>query len=366
MTILMVIFWLSYETTSSPLFLGLLLSISAILPILIKRFLININLLELSMKHLMFLRIIIYSCMIGVSLFLGASSISFIILSILIGILSITLLSTFEIRNSIMVLEGKTTSNFSARALQTVIQVGAFSGAFIGSIILEVYEFKSTILYISLLDIAYCVFILIFSKKLDSNTPSNLNLHSKESFEKVDTEAALINYILLGIIGLHIATFNLTVPIVFQEINNWNVSDYGVASGFAGLGAFFAVFIGSHRILTYLFVLSLIIFDILFMFNSSIALIPFFCFGIGVSINSLRIMVRAKLINLVRTELEAKKIGSASALYYTLSQSLGSLVFGFLISYFSKVSLSQTLLPVVAISFSIFFVYSLYKRKFYV
>lgn len=366
MTIVMIVFWLSYETTSSPLFLGLLLSISAILPLLIKRILKNIDLLNLSMRQLMVLRIGIYLCMIGISSYLGPSSISFVSLSILIGILSITLLSTFEIRNSIMVLEGKTTSSFSARALQTVIQVGAFSGAFIGSIILEAYEFKNTILFISLLDIAYCTFIFMFTEKAEIDSTSNLSKPNSKAIEKIEVETPVINYILLGIIGLHIATFNLTVPIVFQEVNDWSVVNYGIASGFAGLGSFFAVFIKSHKNFNYIFVLLLVVFDFLFMFNDYISLVPVFCFGIGVSVNSLRIMVREKLINLVKSKSEAEKIGSASALYYTLSQSLGSLVFGLIISYFTGVSVAQTLLPIVAIFFSFFFIFSIYRSKIYV
>ncbi|WP_157758078.1 MFS transporter [Acinetobacter larvae] len=345
--LLMLVLWLSYQSTSSALFLGMMLSLSAICPFILKKIFWKLDILNLSLNQLMQLRVYIYIAVIMVGLWMGEHKISFFILAILLGLLSITLLSNYERMNTQLVLWQKVSSNHAARIMQTVIQIGSFSGALIGGILLKVLDFKIIVLLIALLDIFIsCICLFLFKdkfkifggdiKKEFGNLSSNINLRLFYGL--------CIN---IGFIALHISVFILTTPIIFQNINHWSAAAFGVASGFVGIGAFLSVFFKVHYKDGILFLLALLSFDILFVVNKSIYLMPIFCLGIGFCVSVLRIQVKEKLIDLANNHADAERIGKTSTLVYILFQSLGSLLFGILLSYIDN--LEQWILPSIAI-----------------
>lgn len=360
MSLLITMMWLSYEITASPFFLGAMLSISAILPMILKRVSGKINLLALTIPDLMEFRIAVYLSLAAIVYFIGQTIFGLILLSILSGLLSVTILSSYEAKNIQLVLNQQIDKSLSARIMQTVIQVGAFAGAIIGSLILQTWGFKTTVLLIAILDIMVCVVMYLIEKQTVSSTQIAQQAPSQEIKNKKNI---YLFSILLGIIALHISTFNLTIPIIFQDINHWQITDFGLASGIAGLGAFSAVFF-KHRIARLRFLLCLfVIIDLLFTFNQLNTLIMPYCFIIGFCINSIRIFVREQMIGLAENTAQSNYIAATSTLFYILFQSLGSVVLGLLIGIISLDYFTQLLLPFIALLILVLFLFTQRKEQ---
>lgn len=345
MALLMIILWFSYQVTQSSLLLAVILAISAIFPLIIRKFIKKWDLLHLSLRSLLKLRILVYLAIALIVPFFSQHIFTFLLISLCFGLLSLTLLSTYESENTKLVLRGTLSAALAARLMQTVIQAGAFAGAMIGTVLLDKFSFVFTILVISSLDIFICSIYYFFVE----NTREEISKKEIKIREKSISKQSIFICITLGFIGLHISTFNLTTPIFFQEIHHWNASDFGRASGFAGIGAFLAVFMPiTNR--KWLLPIGLIFFDLLFVMNTTLYLMPIFCFLLGFHINSLRIFLREKLILLAENDQQASYLGGLSASYYTLFQSIGSLIIGIVISkQFGLVSLAQWELPFVAV-----------------
>lgn len=360
MSLLITIMWLSYDITNSPFFLGAMLSISAILPILLKKITNRINILSLSIKDLMKLRVVIYLSLVFISYFIGENIYGLTLLSILAGLLSVTILSSYEAKNIQLVLDKQIDKSYSARIIQTVIQVGAFLGAVIGGFILQSIGFKATILLISSLDITVCLIMYITEK---SNVVNNNSPFTPQIVEMKNKKAIYLLSLLLGLVALHISTFNLTIPIIFQDINHWEITDFGIASGLAGMGALSAVFF-KNNIKKLLFLLTIFVaVDFIFTFNKVIELIIPLCFTIGFCMNSIRIFVRETMISLAENTKQTSSIASISTLFYMLFQSLGSVTLGLLIGFISLDYFTQFLLPFIASLILVCFIL-IYKKEF--
>lgn len=360
MSLLITIMWLSYDITNSPFFLGAMLSISAILPILLKKITNRINILSLSIKDLMKLRIVIYLSLVFISYFIGENIYGLTLLSILAGLLSVTILSSYEAKNIQLVLDKQIDKSYSARIIQTVIQVGAFLGAVIGGFILQSIGFKATILLISSLDITVCLIMYITEK---SNVVNNNSPFTPQIVEMKNKKAIYLLSLLLGLVALHISTFNLTIPIIFRDINHWEITDFGIASGLAGMGALSAVFF-KNNIKKLLFLLTIFVaVDFIFTFNKVIELIIPLCFTIGFCMNSIRIFVRETMISLAENTKQTSYIASISTLFYMLFQSLGSVTLGLLIGFISLDYFTQFLLPFIASLILVCFIL-IYKKEF--
>lgn len=361
MSLLITIMWLSYDITNSPFFLGAMLSISAILPILLKKITNRINILSLSIKDLMKLRVVIYLSLVFISYFIGENIYGLTLLSILAGLLSVTILSSYEAKNIQLVLDKQIDKSYSARIIQTVIQVGAFLGAVIGGFILQSIGFKATILLISSLDITVCLIMYITEK---SNVVNNNNSpFTPQIVEMKNKKAIYLLSLLLGLVALHISTFNLTIPIIFQDINHWEITDFGIASGLAGMGALSAVFF-KNNIKKLLFLLTIFVaVDFIFTFNKVIELIIPLCFTVGFCMNSIRIFVRETMISLAENTKQTSSIASISTLFYMLFQSLGSVTLGLLIGFISLDYFTQFLLPFIASLILVCFIL-IYKKEF--
>lgn len=360
MSLLITIMWLSYDITNSPFFLGAMLSISAILPILLKKITNRINILSLSIKDLMKLRVVIYLSLVFISYFIGENIYGLTLLSILAGLLSVTILSSYEAKNIQLVLDKQIDKSYSARIIQTVIQVGAFLGAVIGGFILQSIGFKATILLISSLDITVCLIMYITEK---SNVVNNNPPFTPQIVEMKNKKAIYLLSLLLGLVALHISTFNLTIPIIFQDINHWEITDFGIASGLAGMGALSAVFF-KNNIKKLLFLLTIFVaVDFIFTFNKVIELIIPLCFTIGFCMNSIRIFVRETMISLAENTKQTSYIASISTLFYMLFQSLGSVTLGLLIGFISLDYFTQFLLPFIASLILVCFIL-IYKKEF--
>ncbi|UNU73720.1 hypothetical protein LU293_02075 [Moraxella nasovis] len=98
------------------------------------------------------------------------------------------------------------------------------------------------VLIIALIDIAFCIFNLFLVKKGKFEQIQLQKQHSTtnhNSFHhQLDRKSVYLLCALLGFLGIHIISFNITTPIIFQEIRQWTAQDYGLSSACAGVGLF--------------------------------------------------------------------------------------------------------------------------------
>lgn len=362
MVLLLSNIWNSLKVTSSPVFLGVTLSVGAALPFLLRK----INIIKvrkfISVSELYKRRVILYSVLLVISLLhYSDTKFGFVITSLSIGYLSLITLSTLESGNAKLVLDGYISSQRASRTMQTLVQIGSFSGALISGYFLTKTSYNNLISYLCFFDIIVSIFgNLLYKEKKSTSGFVNEN---KEEDIALSNKLKFLS-LAIGLIGLHICAFNTLTPILFQNIKHLSVSYYGACSGAAGVGAFLAAFIDIKWFKFFLPSAMLTLADVVFTQSSipmaSIAM----CFLIGFSMNTIRINLRKEIIDETRNKDEANAVAKYSATIYTFSQAIGPLIFGLLTSSFVLgVNASGYIFPLVGASIFIFIISTQQGKK---
>lgn len=330
MVLLLANIWNSLRVTNSPLFLGCILSIGVIFPLLLKKLARGHEHKSISLAGLYLRRIIVFAVILVESLFSIADTwIGFIITSLCIGYLSLLTLTVLEAANTKLVLQGHISSQMASRTMQTIVQLGSFFGAMASGYLLLFLNYNKLIALICIFDIIVSATArFIFSEKsgptiAEANRPAHLS-------GKPLARSLIYLCIIIALVGLHISAFNVLTPIIFQKVKNLNSEYFGLCSAVAGLGAFSAAFIniGWFRFLIPAIVLLLA--DLIFTLSWHPYMAIVACLFIGFSINTIRIHARKTVIDKTSNDSEADQVSSLSALMYTLAQSIGPMVFGIL------------------------------------
>ncbi|WP_246257407.1 hypothetical protein [Bartonella gabonensis] len=277
------------------------------------------------------------------------SPFGFIAVSISIGYLSLITLSTLETYNTKLALSSYISAQKASRIMQTVVQIGAFLGAAVSGYLLEATNPKgvaSEIGYNGLIAVI-CVFdvivslvarYIIFRDEYSSECTTNVlpPIIDKEPMlipqaDGLSLELKLL-CVCIGLIGFHICAYNTLVTILFQSVKNFGSEYYGLCSAVAGVGAFLAAFIKIPRFEFIFPALMLGLADLIFSTTQSPYLAVVFCFFIGFSMKPMRINARKHMIEATKIETQAELVGSYSGMLYTLSQSAGYVILGFLTS----------------------------------
>lgn len=330
MVLLLANIWNSLRVTNSPLFLGCILSIGVIFPLILKKLARGREQKSISLAGLYLRRIIVFAVILVESLFSIADTwIGFIITSLCIGYLSLLTLTVLEAANTKLVLQGHISSQMASRTMQTIVQLGSFFGAMASGYLLLFLNYNKLIALICIFDIIVSATArFIFSEKSgptigEANRPAHLS-------GKPLPRSLIYLCIVIALVGLHISAFNVLTPIIFQKVKNLNSEYFGLCSAVAGLGAFSAAFIniGWFRFLIPAIVLLLA--DLIFTLSWHPYMAIVACLFIGFSINTIRIHARKTVIDKTSSDNEADQVSSLSALMYTLAQSIGPMVFGIL------------------------------------
>ncbi|CAM1656176.1 hypothetical protein [Bartonella apihabitans] len=330
MVLLLANIWNSLRVTNSPLFLGCILSIGVIFPLILKKLARGHEQKSISLAGLYLRRIIVFAVILVESLFSIADTwIGFIITSLCIGYLSLLTLTVLEAANTKLVLQGHISSQMASRTMQTIVQLGSFFGAMASGYLLLFLNYNKLIALICIFDIIVSATArFIFSEKSgptigEANRPAHLS-------GKPLPRSLIYLCIIIALVGLHISAFNVLTPIIFQKVKNLNSEYFGLCSAVAGLGAFSAAFIniGWFRFLIPAIVLLLA--DLIFTLSWHPYMAIVACLFIGFSINTIRIHARKTVIDKTSSDNEADQVSSLSALMYTLAQSIGPMVFGIL------------------------------------
>lgn len=346
------IIWASLEITGSTIFLGSILCISSLLPFFIKKIYTRKS---LSISNLYVLRALFYVVILLITL-LGVATeyFGFIITILLFGIVNILTLSVYETYNSYMVNNSYISSELAARIMQTVLQSGAFLGAIIAGSLISNIGYENVIKLISIYEIILNILFYFLNRSIDSSQMISTSHHFNSTVNTVSTNKEIkLIYILclpLGMIGVHISSFNILSTVIFQNINNWDSTLFGYASGLAGVGAFLASFISFKRVHFIIYTFILILFDIIYSHTNSPSVAIFSCFFIGFSINTIRINIRKNMLDIASSPFLSQKMGELSASFYVFFQSIGSVIIGIIISdNLAGESFSRILLPIIGI-----------------
>ena len=330
MVLLLANIWNSLRVTNSPLFLGCILSIGVIFPLILKKLARGHEQKSISLAGLYLRRIIVFAVILVESLFSIADTwIGFIITSLCIGYLSLLTLTVLEAANTKLVLQGHISSQMASRTMQTIVQLGSFFGAMASGYLLLFLNYNKLIALICIFDIIVSATArFIFSEKSETtigeaNRPPHLS-------GKPLARSLIYLCIVIALVGLHISAFNVLTPIIFQKVKNLNSEYFGLCSAVAGLGAFSAAFVNLGWFRFLIPAITLLLADLIFTLSWHPYMAIVACLFIGFSINTIRIHARKTIIDKTSNDNEADQVSSLSALMYTLAQSIGPMVFGIL------------------------------------
>ncbi|OYT81298.1 MULTISPECIES: MFS transporter [Pseudomonas] len=318
MAIVIAMVWFGLETTGSTFLVGATLCVATVVPYLCEQYIGKFFTIELSLKRLLYIRLAAFAAVLGLSFTQAALlPIGFLAIAFVVGVTDYFTISTLESKNTKLVLAGLTDSDTCARLMQTSIQIGAFGGALLGGLIVDVFSVNETLQIISLAAI-----VSLAGVYLVADSPS-----AKGTDQTAASTAAApldlprnlyILIIVLSMIGFHIGAFNSLVPIVFQKLNEWNATLFGVASGLAGLGAFSAAVLPRIKLNSYGAIALVILADVAIVYFQNLYVMMAAAFLLGFCINSLRIQLRKTLIESAPNDRVADVIAAKSSLYYLL------------------------------------------------
>ncbi|CDF92293.1 MULTISPECIES: MFS transporter [unclassified Pseudomonas] len=329
MAIVIAMVWFGLETTGSTFLVGATLCVATVVPYLCEQFIGKFFTVELTMRRLLYIRLIAFGAILGLSVTdVALLPIGFLSIAFVVGVTDYFTISTLESKNTKLVLAGLTNSDTSARLMQTSIQIGAFGGALLGGMIVDVFSVNQTLQIISIAAIVSLAAILLVAATPASNTPEKAPGNNEALTRQLSANLYIL-IVVLSMIGFHIGAFNSLVPIVFQKLNEWNATLFGVASGLAGLGAFSAAVLPRIKLNSYSAILMIAMADVAIVYLQNLYVMMVAAFLLGFCINSLRIQLRKTLIESAPNAQVADVIAAKSSLYYLLVSGSAPMVLTF-------------------------------------
>ena len=330
--------WITLETMGSTLYLGIILSLSAFIPFFATRYLKNK--IKFDIKYLSIFRIIIFAYIsVFILIFNAINLVSFLNIAILLGINNFLCMSTYQIENTKLVSNKLISKSYAAKYFQSSIQFGAFIGSFLGTFLLNYIKFDSLIHFTSICIILISINVILLNKNedkskisIEKDTLEEIEVSSNKKVKKTKDYTELI--LLFSLIGFHIGTFNMVIPVIFQRINNWNSMYFGVVDALAGIGSLLAVFIKQSRKRALLLSLMLILIDIVLGYSNIYIMTALATFFTGFCISYISIMIRELIITLSIDNYTSNYISNETTLYYNISTGISPILISLIISDF--------------------------------
>lgn len=321
--IIIAMVWNSLKVADSALLMGTTLCVATILPYGIERLFGAARLFRRSVMRLAVIRLVALSC-IALLAAAGCAShaVGFVAMAFIVGVVDFFTISTLEAKNAKLVLDGHIDSDRSARMMQTAIQVGAFSGAFIGGSIVDHFEVRMALMTIAAIGIASLALSTLIVGITGDAQPSTPPAARKPA-SPVPLDS-VVKYVIaaLAMVGFHIGAFNSLIPVIFQKLNGWDATQFGLVGGMAGLGAFLGAFLPRIAKSDYPYLALIVVADAVIVFSPWQAAIFPLAFVLGFSMNQVRIGLRKMLIELAQDEAMANAIAARSTFYYLLMAGL--------------------------------------------
>lgn len=337
LAVLIGLIWAALRASHSSVLLGGVLAMSALLPFGLRTLWPRLNGAGLSMRQVLLFRALCFAVLLGMAWANRFNDLSgFILAAAVVGVLNYSTVSAYEAFNTQFVLAGAIDSQGGAKWMQTAAQLGSFSGAFLGGLLLENTSMTSLICVAGVMALgtsALALWAQVGPAPQGSTQSATATFKSGEG-ESTDICAKPLYWlcVTLGMIGFHIGAFNTLTPVIYQQLNGWTSADFGLASGVAGIGAFSAALLPVPKISPIAVAVSVVFADVLLAFAPWQWLSIGICCLVGFGINQIRIQVRKSMIELARDAREAERIAALSALFFIFFQALGPLLLGLAVS----------------------------------
>lgn len=205
--------------------------------------------------------------------------------------------------------------------------------------LLNYIKFDSLIHFTSICIILISINVILLNKNedkskisIEKDTLEEIEVSSNKKVKKTKDYTELI--LLFSLIGFHIGTFNIVIPVIFQRINNWNSMYFGVVDALAGIGALLAVFIKQSRKRALLLSLMLILIDIVLGYSNIYIMTALATFFTGFCISYISIMIRELIITLSIDNYTSNYISKETTLYYNISTGIAPILISLIISDF--------------------------------
>lgn len=307
------VIWMSLKLSGSTVPLGVVLCFSVAVPFVLD-LVSRGRAANIGAAWLVALRIAVFVFAAVFAWFGLATALSgFLLIALMVGTVDFLTASSLEIENTRRVVAGWLPADDAARYMQTAIQVGGFTGSLAGGGLLGLLSDSTFLLCVALAGAVLSPALL--AGRMRRSVPIAAGGHVHRQDRHVSDTPFEIPYgwmACLGLIALHIGAFNSMMPVVYQQVNHWSPTSFGIASGVAGIGAFLAALLplGKHRLV--MFATFLIVVDALMVLAPQVLLSLVGAFLVGFITNHLRIAVRSQLMRFAHNDAQAALIGSRS------------------------------------------------------
>lgn len=352
------IVWQILLLSKNTLVLGVVLSLSVLIPFLFRKILIeNLKIIKyVDAKVALIVRLIAFTTLLLMGFFIKEASLTFLlVIAICYGAINFLNLSSFEFFNTMFVLNGSMKAKTAARIMQTAIQIGACIGSMLGGYLISEFAislFLNINFSLGILIAIFGIFTLKYFRPKIETKAETKTVNNAEITKSPHNTLAIMLCLSLGMIGFHIGSFNIITPIVYQDIFKWSAVSLGATSGTAGVGALLATFIPNRIVFAIILGFCIIVCDFILMFSGIEKLAIGMGFFIGFCINYTRISVKEQLIHLSINQVVAEKLASLSTLLMLLFQASAPLIVSLILLVFSK-SISQGLFVLIGLSLAL-------------
>jgi hypothetical protein len=314
------VIWQTIKEQGNALAIGVILSIASLLPFFLKKFLISRFKIHISFKTACVTRVLFFLALFFASTSNNLNLYFIFAVGIGYGVVNFLTLSTMEFINTCFVLEKQISAKLGARVMQASQQFGACFGSMLGGYLIGSLEVNSFFKLNFALSILIGVLGFLLAKWLTPCVQNSSSVEQVVEPSKHMLKAGLLLCIALGFIGFHIGSFNILVPVVYQNVYGWSAAILGSTNGMAGVGALIATLIPNRALPAIFLGFFIFILDGVLMFSGvqKLAILSGFC--IGFCINYARIAVKEKLIHLSINKAEAERLASVSTLYFVFFQ----------------------------------------------
>lgn len=360
------IIWQTIKEQGNALAIGIILSIASILPFILKKILIAKYKIHISFFSACIARVLLFTLLLSLASYYHSSIYFIFIVGICYGVVNFLTLSTIEFINTCFVLSKNVSARLGARAIQASQQFGACFGSMLGGYLIGSLEVDTFLKLNFILSISIGIIGAILSKWITPSVISsqqNVNIEPKTPSKQM-LKAGFFLCISLGFIGFHIGSFNILVPVVYQNVYNWSALVLGSTNGMAGVGALCATLIPNRALFAIIFGFLIFILDGILMFSGVQKLAIISGFFIGFAINYARIAIKEKLIHISINKKEAERLASVSTLYFLLFQASAPVISSGMLML-TKNQFAGQIFITIGLALALFIFLGLFNKKIY-
>jgi hypothetical protein len=243
--------WTVVSWGGSTVNLGLLLALIALAPYLVQRAFPSVSKWMATHPEFAFSLTRILGmgvCVLG--LVLGTDSTA--TLYLLAGLFSVGYFLSQQVVEVLVaggVLGGRMSANHGARLLQTATQIGAFGGAALAGVALDVGG-MTAVLWANIATVTISAVGITLLRAAPAHVEKS-ELEASAATEEsrpAKSDSGFIRWASAGVLLLvtvQLAAFNFLVPIIANRVHGWSATEFGLIDAFAGCASFAAILAGS-------------------------------------------------------------------------------------------------------------------------